>query len=1568
MQPRPAAERQNRLSLVPLVRDLDEVAPPLPEAAPSEPKSQMEWDEEFPPRPAQGKVRTLLGHFMRRKKAEAAAAAAASQQVAQQADTSAISTLGHRQPESATEKQRKGGSIRHARQGIESRRKLEASLPSSTSLTSLTKLQLSTVRAYDELMSPRAFAHQRAQQPRRNHTKQSTQETSWPKRLKEKASARSLRSRTSLASLKDSSNNSQGSLSPSSPRSPGQGSSFVGELPPPVPPIPMRFRQGSQETARTGLERTVTMPSPQSQLAPPMSAGSQSTKSSLRGQREQQRPSNEISPLIAHEKRTPTVDSPRTPSSRQLRKAKASASTTTVNTTATTSSRVTPYVEDDPFFDAEAARVRKLVNSEKAEESRQQKIADKAEKKAVRSVSKEYGGRFKWAKMAIDQLVGKYDEHGWLPKKDPKDFDDDDWKFVDDFLNREDTKSLRDKLFKQPEWIEADKARMLKYEEEMRKNPTPEYLAARKAQEDKERKEYGYRKLLGMLTAEELERERLAESPTVGLGISNALEPMTPSTSHTTVSSEGAWFSSRQPRFTHDMFGASPVQRPNHDQTPSRRRSGDNSFESLTRENVEQLTGVFNTESFDPRLSRLGSEEVKEYIKRKSTDRPTPLTPTPQRFHSFTSLDPRQESETSSQLDLSLRAGQSATAPSQAIRKAASAKELNTTYAGIETNEQPGAYRSQRLPTVHTRHALRDSETSNSTSIQGVAKSRLPVLRKAKSSAAPLSKPSDASTTSSVQHQVVDAPRTVTRKPPAKLQKPPKPRKPSTAVKALSEPGRSIAPGFSSALRPSGHVEKPAATPKTAPLIRKPSTSVKQPRSASDSARPLAPATQPEQQPTAIPKVKTAPSVLPQPSQSSRTLQQSAPIPLDTTPTFSRQPAHTSGLSPEFADGTLRIRDREAPSIAPVAPIAPGGLSQAFGIPPAQPLPKSLARLSRIPTFPDASDFFAVVEHQPDPQQDASVSQPHIVTPRDRLVAKQSNIPVAPGSKVASAGHDPISTESFSLEATPAQQFIRGKSRGANDEHVVPREVPAKHALRPQHHQRAQAQPPDHSNSFQTPTRPSQASTTADPNSGSSDANAQSALATAIEVFQDNQTKNKEARKSKDNTEGQAFHRIEDFDALAQVARSYTQPASMGKGAPDTPYPKSPTGRQMPTPAVVSQQFEKYMPTTQRSSASKSLTASKRTTACHQEQQSMPATPSSTDWAHRSISESAPTQSRGNPATPSARAVSLGNARISSSPSYGNSMVFGANKPTRALGSIPDDAENSRSAPLRQGHFDPYTPTRTRILHSDPRSTRSGTNTPTGSRSRLRHMVGNVFNTVPVKQHEFTQDRQQTSPNTRGSDVSFDDVISAWQQSSPVQAQESHDTRAPFQNQEIQTLRSELGLELIREHIPGDAKHPNHHYTWNTKKIMCRRIHNPGIILPSLPSPTPGQPANMADYAAEYFVGSPYTDEPSDPEQCASCHSLCCRFAQLETEAQKPGHPTDLVQINERRRTGEAVASLLVRKPNGIEEWDSFLKCSQCERRFCPDCIVLCAEKMCQEPVCAECEVASELCSIHNIF
>jgi hypothetical protein len=125
MQSRPAAERPSRLSLLPLVRDLDEVAAGQPAPTPSGPKSEMVRD-------------LFLRVLSRREKQKMAAVEAvavakapakpkAKAKAMQQSGDGAKSISGHGssvEPSGIV----KRGSILNARRGIAERRQLEVSL------------------------------------------------------------------------------------------------------------------------------------------------------------------------------------------------------------------------------------------------------------------------------------------------------------------------------------------------------------------------------------------------------------------------------------------------------------------------------------------------------------------------------------------------------------------------------------------------------------------------------------------------------------------------------------------------------------------------------------------------------------------------------------------------------------------------------------------------------------------------------------------------------------------------------------------------------------------------------------------------------------------------------------------------------------------------------------------------------------------------------------------------------------------------------------------------------------------------------------------------------------------------------------------------------------------------------------------------------------------------------------------------------------------------------------------------------------------------------------------------
>jgi hypothetical protein len=1240
-------------------------------------------------------------------------------------------------------------------------------------------------------MLPLAFATQRALPPRRINTKQTQQETSWPKRLAAKTSISSLKSKNSFTNLT---------------RRAAQQS----EAPPPVPPIPSQYAMGSQEAVNAS-------------------------------------PREAISPFPAFERSVPAKKTPTTPSS-SWRRLKSLGSTTTVNTTATTpSSAKVSIPEEDPFWDDSVARVREIVRKEQEEERRKRKASTKAEKRFIRHVSKDRAGRFKYAKLTIDSLIGRYDEHGWLPKKEPKDFDDDDWKFVLEVLDHEDTRAMRDRLFRKPEWIEADIARRLRFEEKMRTNPTPEYLAAQKVQNEKARKEYMFRKQCGMLTKEEKERDALQESPHVGLGISNTTVPLSPQTTHTSKSSKTTEQSSQSTNTLQTTSRGRPTTRLDHG-TPSRFRGDAPGNLATVRDSVEQMTGVFNTEGFDPRLSRLGSEEIKQYIRTKPSTRSQSPTPLQARSHVNRSLDPRQRQKISFAQDTPSRSGTPRLHP-HAVKKVASTNDLLYDYARRHPQSpfddgplptlptlgvHPAFRGSQTSPLPHSailsqipHPAFRDSQTSPSP--RSATSSQIPKLRKVRSSIAP------------------------------STSQPPKPRKPSSAVKSPSERTPSSPLALTS---PSSELGPPRSRNlliKTAPpLVRKPPTSVKTPRSTSDPANAPGPEWWPQEPPRGIlNRLEKIKDNLVQPKTRARTpfkgsdgskvlgnryedleageTPRAKPQkgvdgkkPLEKEDEDSENHDEESYAIPQNSvdNGKMLAKEnedsghKETPQIIPQSAVRyepSPGVKRAIAVslqdeqrrtaslPLFQPTPRSMARLSRIPTMPDASEFLAAMGDDSDTELPATsprTSPPP--TPRDRLTVTRSSIPISVGAN-ARAGYEPVARDfSITSPTTSLPSFSIDREHSTSEFTTMPSQALSPPSMRI-------------ATSKWSVIPPAAQQTTQD-------------AIVSPEDFRIDFVKD-----------------LTHLTPAEQAALTARAPTPSSPSSPVSPVsPSSPTASRMPVRVshAYDQQMEQRMPKTR-----------------------------------------------------------------------------GLN--TGGYGGRRNITENVKYL-----------------------STIAASGASTSERSVS---LGNDRNINPSEV-----------------DVNIEDVINAWQQSSPLPSAQSHNSLGSLHNQEIQILRSEIGLEPIREHIPGNAKHPNHHYTWNTKKVMCRRIHNPGVVLPSLPSPMPGQPANMAEYASEFFMGSPYTNEPARPERCTRCNSLCCQFAELSSRPNK--RTTDIIELNKIRRNAEAIAKLRTSKPNGVEEWNAFLECSQCERNFCPDCIMLCSEELCQEPVCVDCRQGLELCRIHNVF
>lgn len=1019
-----------------------------------------------------------------------------------------------------------------------------------------------------------------------------------------------------------------------------------------------------------------------------------------------------------------------------------------------------------------------------------------------------------------------------------------------------------------------------KYDEEMIKNPTPEFLAARKAEDAERRKEYGFRKACGMLTNEEKERERLHPTPApTGLGIS--------------IPSELAAQYARVPHMPY-IPGRSLSQ-------PDLRleRTGDNSpqegVESAACRGMEELTGTFNIEGFDPRLSRLGSPEVKRYIQESTICEQHPGTLVQPDTRFLRSLDPRQ-----SPAGCSPKAQSTSMPRRPSLRKAASTSNLSTSaskysHPAIQAQLQAIKAGSPILPTVGIHPALRQPQPSSTyPATPRTAAPRLSRVAEASPEKdASSTIPSEVSTTpDNVRRQVITTDQ-ASEHGQTESQSATQPRKKSHLVRARSGSKRSPLSKFTSSFASLARLPKLGPGPKSAPLSRK----------------------------TSVSATKRGFRVLP-PRANASELTGNAGAKTSPKPSVSSPPPNTErhGEDPP-ADGTK-------------------GLELAVS---------QEARMSRPPTLLNPSELQALDLTCYDPDETA-LRPLSTLTPRDRLSAKRSGIPVAPGSSLNAVGGlaNPATRRRRHGKLpvrNSGRQWAQDPAQAAGDQsRAGPSNAPVDSTTDAQ------------TSAWQPTTSPSSdAQRQGEPNTETEDEDPRNRMQYRIEQSTDlAHAAGLDRQRAWRRVQAQAPSGPSVTSAAHHVPRGPPREQSRGDHMLETES-HGPEGNNAPS---------NHPSTPERSQRS-------TPTAFTVPRATMPFNEAVASWSpitptHDRHSEELPSR-LGNMST-SRRSEERG-MTPGEQPSR-NEDIW-TSRPAESGDSAPNtlsSTDNTESvldrvvsAPLGHRRASPLASPRTlgRRNFSNP-----GYSTPTSGPSKLRQMTRSKF---PGEHYaDKNQAEKRIGTENVEDDICFQSVIEAWQKSSPLPTQESHASLTSFHSQEIQALRSEAGLEPLREHIPGNERHPNHHYTWNTKKLMCRRIHNPGVVLPALPSPTLGKSTNMAEYADEFFISNPYTDEPRGPERCTSCQGFCCRFSDMVVRAQT--RDTDIFLVNERHRIQDLVAKLRVTKPNGIEEWSSFLTCSQCERRFCPDCIVLCSEELCQEPVCVDCREARQLCRIHNMF
>ncbi|KAK3713805.1 hypothetical protein LTR37_008291 [Vermiconidia calcicola] len=183
---------------------------------------------------------------------------------------------------------------------------------------------------------------------------------------------------------------------------------------------------------------------------------------------------------------------------------------------------------------------------------------------------------------------------------------------------------------------------------------------------------------------------------------------------------------------------------------------------------------------------------------------------------------------------------------------------------------------------------------------------------------------------------------------------------------------------------------------------------------------------------------------------------------------------------------------------------------------------------------------------------------------------------------------------------------------------------------------------------------------------------------------------------------------------------------------------------------------------------------------------------------------------------------------------------------------------------------------------------------------------------------------------------------------------------------DLQALRSEVGLGPAT--IPaglGSPTHPNHPFSWNHEKVMCRNIHSPVIMQPELPAMPLNTPVIVSRMDSKFFNTGPSKNSVNTVKTCDQCSTPCCRYASLlRTSTTKTSR--DIAVEVVRLKAEERVNMLRVYHPNGIEEYDTFMTCAVCSCKICPGCANKCAEGLCQSVVCVKCSAGAEGCPVHH--
>lgn len=189
----------------------------------------------------------------------------------------------------------------------------------------------------------------------------------------------------------------------------------------------------------------------------------------------------------------------------------------------------------------------------------------------------------------------------------------------------------------------------------------------------------------------------------------------------------------------------------------------------------------------------------------------------------------------------------------------------------------------------------------------------------------------------------------------------------------------------------------------------------------------------------------------------------------------------------------------------------------------------------------------------------------------------------------------------------------------------------------------------------------------------------------------------------------------------------------------------------------------------------------------------------------------------------------------------------------------------------------------------------------------------------------------------------------------------------------LQHLRYKLGIPPLQEKGEADRPHPNHPYVWDTMNIMCFGIHN---AIPRESSTTTTTTTSSQDNSPLARFSAARQKQPATPSRSASapapttqqpskctgkscfyCGCTCCYYRELEqistmTFSRDPAIKAKISLANSHLSLLRGHSSYQF----GIENYDTNLLCSGCERVFCPEHGSICEYLACRAPLCWACK------------